>query len=105
MTYFKLKTQVLENSKSLVYKADKTRNSNLLQMKSKLQSLKNWIHHIFEELVKTVKRIRKLSDNDMLRLVITLHKAIFTKKSKTVNEEVKNSVNNTQGTRLFFQKE
>ena len=28
------------------------------------------IYHIFQELVKTVKRRRKLSDNDMLRLVI-----------------------------------
>ena len=28
------------------------------------------IYHILQELVKTVKRRRKLSDNDMLRLVI-----------------------------------
>ena len=28
------------------------------------------IYHIFQELVKTVKRRRKLSDNDMLRLII-----------------------------------
>ena len=85
MTYFKLKAQVLENSKSLVYKADKTRNSNLLQMNSKLKSLKNWIYHIFQELVKTIKRRRKLSDNDMLRLVIQneeLPNAISTKFNK-----------------------
>ena len=40
------------------------------------------IHHIFQELVKTVKRRRKLSDNDMLRLVIQneyLPNAISTK--------------------------
>ena len=85
MTYFKLKTQVLENSKLLVYKTDKTRNSNLLQMKSKLRSLKNWISHIFQELVKTVKRRRKLRDNDMLRLIIQneeLPNAISTKFNK-----------------------
>ena len=38
MTCFKPKTQVLENSKSLVYKADKIKTSNLLQMNSKLRS-------------------------------------------------------------------
>ena len=40
------------------------------------------IYHIFQELVKTVKRRRKLSDNDMLRLVIQneeLPNAISTK--------------------------
>ena len=35
----------------------------------KLDDVKE-IYHIFQELVKTVKRKRKLSDNDMLRLVI-----------------------------------
>ena len=85
MTYFKLKTQVLENSKLLAYKTDKTRNSNLLQMNSKLKSLKNWVYHIFQELVKTVKRRRKLRDNDMLRLIIQneeLPYAISTKFNK-----------------------
>ena len=42
MTYFKLKTQVLENSKSLAYKADKIKNSKVSQMNSKLKSLKSW---------------------------------------------------------------
>ena len=43
------------------------------------------IYHIFQELVKTVKRRRKLSDNDMLRLVIQkeeLPYAISTKFNK-----------------------
>ena len=43
------------------------------------------IYHIFQELVKTVKRRRKLSDNDMLRLVIQneeLPNAISTKFNK-----------------------
>ena len=35
----------------------------------KLDDVKE-IYHIFQELVKTAKRRRKLSDNDMLRLVI-----------------------------------
>ena len=43
------------------------------------------ICHIFQELVKTVKRRRKLSDNDMLRLIIEneeLPNAISTKFNK-----------------------
>ena len=43
------------------------------------------IYHIFQELVKTVRRRRKLSDNDMLRLVIQseeLPNAISTKFNK-----------------------
>ena len=46
------------------------------------------IYHIFQELVKTVKRRRKLSDNDMLRLVIQneeLPNAISTKFNKVEN--------------------
>ena len=42
-------------------------------------------YHIFQEPVKTIKRRRKLSDNDMLRLVIQneeLPKAISTKFNK-----------------------
>ena len=48
----------------------------------------NEIYHIFLELVKTVKRRRKLSDNDMLRLVIQneeLPNAISTKFNKVEN--------------------
>ena len=43
------------------------------------------IYHIFQELIKTIKRRRKLSDNDMLRLVIQneeLPNAISTKFNK-----------------------
>ena len=46
------------------------------------------IYHIFQELVKTVKKRRKLSDNDMLRLVIQneeLPNAISTKFNKVEN--------------------
>ena len=48
----------------------------------------NEIYHIFEELVKTVKKRRKLSDNDMLRLVIQNEErpnAISTKFNKVEN--------------------
>ena len=46
------------------------------------------IYHIFQEPVKTVKRRRKLSDNDMLRLVIqneVLPNAVSTKFNKVEN--------------------
>ena len=46
------------------------------------------IYHIFKELVKTVKKRRKLSDNDMLRIVIQneeLPNAISTKFNKVGN--------------------
>ena len=46
------------------------------------------IYHIFQELVKTVNRRRKLSDNDMLRLIIQneeLPNAISTKFNKVGN--------------------
>ena len=48
----------------------------------------NEIYHIFQELVKTVKKRRKLSDNDMLRLVIQneeLPNAISTNFNKVEN--------------------
>ena len=56
----------------------------------KVKILKKWydvkhIYHIFQELVKTVKKRRKLSNNDMLRLVIQneeLPHAISTKFNK-----------------------
>ena len=53
----------------------------------KLDDVKE-IYHIFQELVKTVKRRRKLSNNDMLRLVIQneeLPNAISTKFNKVEN--------------------
>ena len=49
------------------------------------------IHYIFQELVKTVKKRRKLSDNDMLRLVIQneeLPNAISTKFKKVQDFEL-----------------
>ena len=51
------------------------------------------IYHIFQELVKTVKRRRKLSDNDMLRLVIQneeLSNAIPTKFNKVEHFKLSN---------------
>ena len=48
----------------------------------------NEIYHIFQELVKTVKKRRKLSDNDMIRVVIQneeLPNAISTKFNKVKN--------------------
>ena len=44
-------------------------NEFKVKILKKLEDIKE-IYHIFQELVKTVKRRRKLSDNDMLRLVI-----------------------------------
>ena len=44
-------------------------NEFKIKILKKLDDVKE-IYHIFQELVKTVKRRRKLSDNDMLRLVI-----------------------------------
>ena len=80
----------MKNSKLLTYEADKIRNSNLLQMNSKLRSSKklddvNEIYHIFQELIKNVKRKRKLSNNDRLRFFIQneeLPNAISTKFNK-----------------------
>ena len=44
-------------------------NEFKVKILKKLANVKE-MYHIFQELVKTVKRRRKLSDNDMLRLVI-----------------------------------
>ena len=87
---------VLENSKSLAYKANKIRNSKVSWMNSKLKSLKKLddtkeIYHIFQELIKTVKKRRKLSNNDILRLVIQneeLPDAISMKFNKVQNFEL-----------------
>ena len=60
------------------------RNEFKVKILKKLDDVKE-IYHIFQELVKTVKRRRKLSDNDMLRLVIQneeFPKAISTKFNK-----------------------
>ena len=59
-------------------------NEFKVKILKKLNDVKE-IYHIFQELVKTVKRRRKLSDNDMLRLVIQneeLPNAISTKFNK-----------------------
>ena len=62
-------------------------NEFKVKILKKLDDVKE-IYHIFQELVKTVKKRRKLSDNDMLRLVIQneeLPNAISTKFSKVEN--------------------
>ena len=90
MKYSKPKTKALKNSKSLAYKAGKIRNSKATRMNSKLKALKSSTtlkrYIIYsKKLFKTVKRRRKLSDNDMLRLVIQneeLPDAISTKFNK-----------------------
>ena len=58
-----------------------------MKILKKLDDVKE-IYHIFQELVKTVKKRRKLSDNDMLSLVIQneeLPNAISTKFNKVEN--------------------
>ena len=62
-------------------------NEFKVKILKKLDDVKE-IYHIFQELVKTVKRRRKLSDNDMLRLVIQneeLPNAISTNFNKVEN--------------------
>ena len=62
-------------------------NEFKVKILKKLDDVKE-IYHIFQELVKTVKKRRKLSDNDMLRLVIQneeLPNAILTKFNKVEN--------------------
>ena len=62
-------------------------NEFKVKILKKLDDVKE-IYHIFQELVKTVKRRRKLSDNDMLRIVIQnkeLPNAISTKFNKVEN--------------------
>ena len=62
-------------------------NEFKVKILKKLDDVKE-IYHIFQELVKTVKKKRKLSNNDMLRFVIQneeLPKAISTKFNKVEN--------------------
>ena len=62
-------------------------NEFKVKILKKLDDVKE-IYHIFQELIKTVKKRRKLSDNDMLRLVIQneeLPNAISTKFNKVEN--------------------
>ena len=59
-------------------------NEFKVEILKKMDDVKE-IYHIFQEIVKTVKRRRKLSNNDMLRLVIQneeLPNAISTKSNK-----------------------
>ena len=96
MTCSKLKTKALENSKLLTYKAviniqsrqNKKFNSFTNEFKvkvlKKLDDVKE-IHYIFQEIIKTVKKKRKLRNNDMLRFTIQneeLPNAISTKFNK-----------------------
>ena len=65
-------------------------NEFKVKILKKLDDVKE-IYHIFHELVKTVKRRSKLSDNDMLRLVIQneeLPNAISTKFNKVKNSKL-----------------
>ena len=62
-------------------------NEFKVKILKKLDDVKE-IYHIFQELVKTVKKRRKLSENDILRLVIQneeLPNAISTKFNKVQN--------------------
>ena len=73
-------------------------NEFKVKILKKLDDVKE-IYHIFQELVKTVKRRRKLSDNDMLRLVIQneeLPNAISTKFNKVQDfklDDLENVIN------------
>ena len=77
-----ISVQSTENKKFKSYT-----NEFKVKILKKLDDVKE-IYHIFQELVKTVKRRRKLSDNDMLRLVIQneeVPNAISTKFNKVEN--------------------
>ena len=78
-TFKIISVQSRENKKFKSYT-----NEFKVKILKKLDDVKE-IYHIFQELVKTVKRRRNLSDNDMLRLVIQneeLPNAISTKFNK-----------------------
>ena len=87
---FQTENQSLEKSKIISIQSRENKkfesytNEVKVKILKKLDDVKE-IYHIFQELVKTVKRRRKLSDNDMLRLVIQneeLPNAISTKFNK-----------------------
>ena len=70
-------------------------NEFKVKIRKKLDDIKE-IYRIFQELVKTVKRRRKLRDNDMLRLVIQneeLPNAISTKFNKVQDFKLSNLEN------------
>ena len=87
---FQTKNQSLEKFKIIRVQSRQNKKFKSFTNEFKVKILKKVddvkeIYHIFQELVKTVKRRRKLSDNDMLRLVIQneeLPNAISTKFNK-----------------------
>ena len=65
------------------------------------------IYHIFQELIKTVKRRRKLSNNDMFRFVIQneeLPNAISTKFNKVQDFKLTTSNKNYRISKHFTRK-
>ena len=90
---FQTENKIRQNKKFKSYT-----NEFKIKILKKLDDAKE-IYHIFQELVKTVKRRRKLSDNDMLRLVIQneeLPDAISTKFNKVQDfklGDLKNVIN------------
>ena len=98
---FQTENQSLKNFKiiSIQSRVNKKLKSYINEFKvkilKKLDDVKE-IYHIFQELVKTVKRRRKFSDNDMLGLVIQneeLPNAISTKFSKVGDFKLSNLEN------------
>ena len=87
---FQTENQSLEKFKIISIQSRENKKFKSYTSEFKVKILKKMddikeIYHIFQELVKTVKRRRKLSDNDMLRLVIQneeLPNAISTKFNK-----------------------
>ena len=87
---FQTRNQSLEKFKIISVQSRENKKFKSYTNEFKVKILKNLddvkeIYHIFQELVKTVKRRRKLSDNDILKLVIQneeLPDAISTKFNK-----------------------
>ena len=80
-------------------------NEFKVKILKKLNDVKE-IYHIFQELIKTVKTRRKLSNNDRLRFVIQnkeLPNAISTKFNRVQDFKLA-QVNYCRGTGLFWQK-
>ena len=90
MTYSKQEIKALKKFKIISVQSRENKKFKSYTNEVKVKILKRLddvkeIYHIFQELVKTVKSRRKLSDNDMLRLVIQneeLPNAISTKFNK-----------------------
>ena len=90
MTYSKPKTKALRNSKIINVRSRQNKKFKSFTNEFKVKILKkldevNEIYHIFQELIKNIKRKRNLSNNNRLRLVIQneeLPKAISTKFNK-----------------------